>query len=380
MSVLLEISEFVSNPVRTGIQRVVRELIANWPATPCVRFCAYAPEADMLYELPDRAIRLACEGAASTGIDEKELKVRIAEADSPNRRRVVAADEGKILIPEIFYEPSRMEFYRRLNNARGISPAVIVHDFSAYFDPDAFKITATGSNFFLPYLYLVRAAAARSFSTERLAREYETRIARADRRHPADMVTRLGSDSLGTIHQIWAPQRRTIVCIGSFDGKKNQHIIFEAYRSSPRLQAAFELVFIGRKPEAWQASDFVSLFLNDLPGVRTIEDATDDVVREVLGRARATVFIGTSEGFGLPAVESLAVGIPLVAWAGLPALIGLSEEGQIRLDAVTVETTREALERLLDDRVAEGLWQGAASLRLQTWKDFATAIGNWMVL
>lgn len=376
--ITLEISEFIRNPIRTGIQRVVRELIAKWPSDRPVRFAAFDPALDAFYELPDRAVDAAVAGAQVSGAREAEINARVAAADAPNRRvPLVLAPDERLLVPEVFYDPARMAFYKRLREQNDLVPSVVVHDFSAYLNPNAFKITQGGSNFFLPYLYFVRHAAKRSFTSEVAVQEFGERITRTGIRHPGDLVARLGADGPKIPRQSWSPSRRTLLSIGSLDGKKNQEMLYDAYAASPRLQEAFSLLFIGRKPEHWQSA-CRAIFDSELPKVSVLDDASDGDLCEAFGQARATVFISTAEGFGLPAVESLAAGVPVVVWAGLPALKGLPDTGQIRVASMSVEDVRCAIETLIDDDVAAAAFEQLDALRLDTWADYARKIADWM--
>ena len=81
--------------------------------------------------------------------------------------------------------------------------------------------------------------------------------------------------------------------------------------------------------------------------------APDAVVREAyLGRARALLFPSEGEGFGLPPVEALFCGIPVIVAAGLPALEGVPPLGQIRLSPPDRDNVAAALRTLFDDGAA----------------------------
>ena len=61
------------------------------------------------------------------------------------------------------------------------------------------------------------------------------------------------------------------------------------------------------------------------------------------------LFPSEGEGFGIPPMEALHAGIPVIVSAGLPALAGQPGLGQIRLEPVTSGTIAEAVRMLLDD-------------------------------
>src|SRR4029079_14578729 len=69
----LDITELVANPLRTGIQRVEREIIRHWPG-PCrlVPRRLYAPSQQFV-RLPDAVFDILGSDAAPPGAAEHEL-------------------------------------------------------------------------------------------------------------------------------------------------------------------------------------------------------------------------------------------------------------------------------------------------------------------
>jgi glycosyltransferase involved in cell wall biosynthesis len=108
-----------------------------------------------------------------------------------------------------------------------------------------------------------------------------------------------------------------------------------------------------------------------------LECAGDAEIRRVMSEVTATIFISELEGYGLPAVESLAAGCPLIAHKSLPALANLAADGQVRLDVVNAPTIAAAIEELAQPARRDALTAEAAALTLTTWDQFVHSLAHW---
>jgi len=149
-----------------------------------------------------------------------------------------------------------------------------------------------------------------------------------------------------------------LLYLGGFDQRKNVPTLLKAFAQLITLHASrVHLVIAGRLPE--RGSDF---FPDPRPIVQElgIEERvvfTGWVPEEdkpaLYSGARAFVFPSLYEGFGLPPLEALACGTPVVASnrGSLPEIVG---EGGLLLAPDDIEGLVEAMERLLND---EALWE-----------------------
>ncbi len=116
------------------------------------------------------------------------------------------------------------------------------------------------------------------------------------------------------------PQRIGIepsfVILGTIEGRKNHALLLSLWRQllQERGSAAVpKLLIVGRR--GWQADDvFAQLDSGDF-GDRVIEvGALDDRrLADILTNARALLFPSFAEGYGIPLVEALAAGVPVIA-------------------------------------------------------------------
>jgi glycosyltransferase involved in cell wall biosynthesis len=98
----------------------------------------------------------------------------------------------------------------------------------------------------------------------------------------------------------------------------------------------------------------------------------------MLRTARAMIFPSEGEGYGIPPMEALHAGIPVIVSQHLPAIAGLPALGQLRLDTITPGALMQAVRHLLDDTTGQALWHDAARMPVPTWSDFAHRIAAWV--
>ena len=186
----------------------------------------------------------------------------------------------------------------------------------------------------------------------------------------------LGADALGrrpTGIEV-TPQ---LICLGSLDGRKGQDRVYQAYLACPPSER-IPLIFAGRVPD--RPRDVMLPLLNtDCPTVSIIDDPDDNQLADLIASSRGAFFPSQFEGFGLPALESLYLGTPVVVDAALPAISGLPAAGQIRLETTTEEEMIKAIIRMSSPTSAQSLRDEVSALRLPTWASYAHQVASWAV-
>ncbi|WBO22732.1 glycosyltransferase family 4 protein [Sphingomonas abietis] len=145
---------------------------------------------------------------------------------------------------------------------------------------------------------------------------------------------------------------------GAIEPKKNLGRVIQAY-----LEADIEtpLVIVGR--EAWHAERELKLLGTahgrHLPGIdriRRIDYVPRTLLTDLLHGAKASLFPALYEGFGLPALETLSAGVPLLSstTGALPEVTG---EAALSVDPYDVDAMVSAMRKLdrdgaLRDRLA----------------------------
>lgn len=373
-ALVFDCTELFNNPVETGIQRVVRRMLRHWPAGGPALHAARFDRAHGLVRISGAALELLQETQDNRGGDAvRETQARLIELSPPQQPSL--PDTAPILLPEVFWDLERTRFYRALLGSRTRVVAMLAYDFIAFLQPSFFRIRSGAAH--MEYLRLLTEATAIAFISGKTRREYLSRITRDARAANAGPALRLGSDGLRAPRQTWQRSRNAFVCIGTIERRKNQHLIVQAFQELWATGSTARLVLVGHCfapaiPE-WLIAAM------EHPSFTWLEAASDDQVAEALMTARATIYAAECEGFGLPPVESLHVGVPVIASAYLPSLEGLGAEGQIRLQDVTVESLKAAVSSMLVDRTAGAQWKQAATVSLPTWDTFADEVAAWCV-
>jgi glycosyltransferase involved in cell wall biosynthesis len=121
------------------------------------------------------------------------------------------------------------------------------------------------------------------------------------------------------------------------------------------------------------------LLNSDCPTVSILNDPDDIQLAHLIASSRGALFPSRFEGFGLPALESLYLGTPVIIDAALPAVSGLPAAGQIRLETATDDELTKAIILVSEPTSAEYLRQEVSTLSLPTWASYARQVASWAV-
>lgn len=138
---------------------------------------------------------------------------------------------------------------------------------------------------------------------------------------PPAVAAWLGSALAGRPAITAEPDRPTFVVVGTIEGRKNHLLLLDIWaRLADRLGAdAPRLLIIGQR--GWEAAEAFERLDGDrrLRGyVVELGRCGDDELKAHLASARALLFPSHTEGFGLPLVEAMGLGVPVIA-SDLPA-------------------------------------------------------------
>ena len=168
--------------------------------------------------------------------------------------------------------------------------------------------------------------------------------------------------------------RRSVLCVATFEPRKNHLVLLEAAERAWARGANFELTLIGRTTAQWgqkvvAALEALQAASRPVRWLRHVDDAT---LRRAYETCAFTVFPSLAEGYGIPIVESLWYGRPCVC--GVNGAIGEAAAGGgcLPVDQTSPATVAAALEILLADQTLyRRLCDEAARRTFGTWEELA---------
>lgn len=141
-----------------------------------------------------------------------------------------------------------------------------------------------------------------------------------------------------------------VLCVGTLEPRKNLSVLFSAYAELPAtLRRRFPLVVAGMSGWSTEGLMRSAAKLIERNELRLLGYVQDELIPVLYAGAAAFCYPSRYEGFGLPALEAMASGIPVVTanQTSLPEVVG---QAGIMVEPDDVDGMREALHRLLEDR------------------------------
>lgn len=142
-----------------------------------------------------------------------------------------------------------------------------------------------------------------------------------------------------------------LLAVGTLEPRKNLQVALEAYASLPtKLRERFPLVLVGMK--GWKTSNLEQKLAPMVASgqVRQLGYLSREDLATVMAGATAMVYPSIYEGFGLPLLESMACGVPVIASnvSSIPEVVG---DGGLLLDPFDAQALAQKMVQLLENDV-----------------------------
>lgn len=171
----------------------------------------------------------------------------------------------------------------------------------------------------------------------------------------------------------------SILSIGTLCPRKNQLRLIEAYAALPSaVRASHSLLLVGGK--GWY-DDVIIRRAREVPGVLWLGFCSDDEVRTLLAAACIFVYPSLYEGFGLPVLDAMRAGVPVLC-SDRGSIAEVAGDAAELTDPENVDQLRDGLLRLVSNSQLRQKLSiaGPKQAALYSWKRtvdlFLTAVEN----
>lgn len=167
-----------------------------------------------------------------------------------------------------------------------------------------------------------------------------------------------------------------ILCVGTIEIRKNHQVILDAYDEKLH-QDGFQLVFAGRN--GWMADELMSRIMRHPlrgKGFYFLENLNDASIDALYRNAFLTVSASFVEGFGLPLIESLMRGSPVIA-SDIPVFREIGGEFCDYFDPLQTNDLIQKIELYLHDPLRYAEKKASLSkFKPVTWDESADAFSK----
>lgn len=376
----IDLEQFVTDPYGSGIQRVLQNLAREWPREE--HECSFVVpragkylllSADEAYSVISLAFSEASHEDARRAIDAS--LANLAE-------RVPSVELGSLmalfhswLLPEVTYLPSALDRFEMFSRVMPCS--MIGYDALPMTEPGNYRFIP-GKGFDVSRYFRLLAQADGVICISHYAKD--TIIQRL-RRDPVltTVVAHPGADHFSVSQPVATSRTDTPVRflrVGTMEERKMPRELVAAFRASVKLGVTAELMFVGR-PSSSDAdiNADVEAACGEGIGVTWIRDADDEYVHALMRDVDFFVSVGI-EGYGIPALEALRLGTPVIYGGVQPAAEIMEEQGAVCIGAANPEDLVQMFVEFSNPHRRESAARSINSDAIPSWSHFASEVAR----
>ena len=388
-TVFVEVTNTLTVPFVTGLQRVTRELLARLPRTgdlafEPVRWCTTIGAYRRLTDAEATALATAPRPAVGSRVARRLRRAATDARDRARRMELMALRVGAPWPDEAiwfdleatWHNPrERGELLPELGVA-GIATAALVADVLPELHPEWFD--ASMRDRFRSHLRAHLTAGSHLVCISRSTEHDVLRVARSVGAVPTTDVVMLGADFRhGTTGALPAglDQRRYLLSVSTLEPRKNQALLLDVFDRLRDPHPDLALVLVGK--QGWHVEELVARIRSHPDHgdrLRWLEGTDDSTLMALYRHAALCLVPSFSEGFGAPVVEGLSQGVPTICSTGG----ALTEVGGDRVERAD-PSDLDAWVRLVDRHLTDPAHHAAARAALvdyepPTWADCAEQV------
>ncbi len=233
---------------------------------------------------------------------------------------------------------------------------ITIHDLAIYKHPEWFPTQMFSTRLLVPQSikhakHIVAVSEATKKDVQDLFNVPDKKISVIPEAADTDVLDL--QDQHHDVHTIYQLPKRYVLFVGTIEPRKNLQVLFEAWKRlvlhSPETVNDMQLILAGGIGYGGEPIIAMIKKMNMAKHIRHIGYVSHNHKILLMQQASSFVFPTLYEGFGLPVLEAMQLGIPVVATntSSIPEVTG---SAAALVEPTDVEGLAQALKKVLDDR------------------------------
>jgi len=368
----IDLEQFARDPYGSGIQRVLQQLALYWPAD-TIEADFIFPDGEHFALLDPTAAAQVLSipfGEREAGSDLREL-VRAGIEQAPGQRVQAAELQGRYttwLLPEVSYLPAVLDRLRSFQEH--MLTVMIGFDALPMTQPSNYRFTPgmarNVNEYFLQLIKVDKVVCISNYAREEIV---------GTLRRPAELVTEVAHPG-GDHFPVRAPKDLSgpvrFLRLGTLEARKMPAEILAAFLDAN--PANTELVFVGGSSASYESINVAVQTANDSDSpVTWIKGASDQQVKDLIADSSVFLAIGI-EGYGIPVLEAIAAGTPVVYSGIQPAAEIMQGFGAARHRGHSHKDLVDLFVQYSQPDSLDSLNSELDVNKIPTWKSFTNAV------